>query len=356
MAASARAPRPADARIPCPLCGGLIHPIAGRCKHCKGDLGALRAARPPAAAALPPLVPTSAPAPATTPALAASGHGPAHGQDPSPNHGHAAPANGHAAPANGHAVPTIGAIVSATAPSVPLELRHEDSQPILPPRPTGRMTAAPSGSAWRHWPVAVIALAILAIVVAVILMVWPPGDADPGTKGAGPTPAPERMDTRPDLGGPPPPGGGGGGGGGLGGGDPWSGGVVPGVPDLDPPVPPPPPQPPADPDPDVDLQDPFGNGVDPFANLGRPSNTTFMFTMVEHLCRRIDTCGIGTAATRALCGSGWLRGGAPPSCPAARRCLRHIDAMSCSMSIDDQGALLTAIMQATDCIEAMTCP
>src|SRR5665647_1711166 len=55
MAVAARNPGPSDARIPCPLCGGLIHPIAGRCKHCKADIAALGAKRPAAMAALPPL-------------------------------------------------------------------------------------------------------------------------------------------------------------------------------------------------------------------------------------------------------------------------------------------------------------
>jgi hypothetical protein len=31
-------------RVPCPLCGGPVHPIAGRCRHCRGDL--TRVARP----------------------------------------------------------------------------------------------------------------------------------------------------------------------------------------------------------------------------------------------------------------------------------------------------------------------
>jgi len=44
-----------DGRVPCPLCGGLIHPVAGRCKHCKEDLSQFRAGRPQAAAVLPAL-------------------------------------------------------------------------------------------------------------------------------------------------------------------------------------------------------------------------------------------------------------------------------------------------------------
>src|SRR5215510_7929017 len=98
MAVAAR-PGPADARVPCPLCGGLIHPIAGRCKHCKGDLSALRSTRPAAAATLPalnqpPATRAAAPAPAPAPAAPANGHTNGHAQ------AHHAPyANGHAEPA-----------------------------------------------------------------------------------------------------------------------------------------------------------------------------------------------------------------------------------------------------------------
>ena len=31
-----------EARVPCPVCRGPIHPVAGRCKHCRADLHALR--------------------------------------------------------------------------------------------------------------------------------------------------------------------------------------------------------------------------------------------------------------------------------------------------------------------------
>ncbi len=45
MAAVARSPEPPDpvqARVPCPFCGGPLHPVAGRCKHCKQDVGTHR--------------------------------------------------------------------------------------------------------------------------------------------------------------------------------------------------------------------------------------------------------------------------------------------------------------------------
>lgn len=44
-----------EARIPCPICRGPIHPVAGRCKHCKTDLVAVREGKPQAQTALPSL-------------------------------------------------------------------------------------------------------------------------------------------------------------------------------------------------------------------------------------------------------------------------------------------------------------
>jgi len=148
MAAAARPPGASDARVPCPLCGGLIHPVAGRCKHCKQDLSALRGTRPQASAPLPALDTKSTPIPIAPPA--------------------------------------------------------PDAPPILPPRPTGRsVTAQPAPrSAWRSWPVIVIVFATAAIGAAVVIMVWP-ASSDAGKKHAlQPPPAPERMETQPL---PPPP-------------------------------------------------------------------------------------------------------------------------------------------------------
>src|SRR5262245_22573179 len=141
MAAAARSgpsdasgPREArDARIPCPLCGGLIHPIAGRCKHCKADLSAYRAARPAASAPLPALQP-----------------GPTAG-------------NGAAGPvAHAVAIPPAAQTVS--------------------PRPGRAATAPRAGSAWRSWPVVVIVIATMAIVAAVVLMIWPAARRETGKR------------------------------------------------------------------------------------------------------------------------------------------------------------------------------
>src|SRR5690349_20027513 len=94
----------ADVRVPCPLCGGLIDPVAGRCQHCEQDLSAHPGARPQAASPLPAL--------------------------------------------------------AKGAPFV-VAMPAQDSQPILPPRPTGRqVTARPEPrKLWRSWPVYVIILA-----------------------------------------------------------------------------------------------------------------------------------------------------------------------------------------------------
>src|SRR5215469_12029847 len=117
-----------EARVACPLCGGLIHPVAGRCKHCKEDLSAMRAGRPAAQAPLPPL-----------------------------NH-----QNNH------HHVPVDPVVAATYIAPLPIAMPREGSQPILPPRPTGRSVAvAHPGWPLRSWPVVVIGLAAVAIIAAV---------------------------------------------------------------------------------------------------------------------------------------------------------------------------------------------
>lgn len=247
-------PAPSDARVPCPLCGGLIHPLAGKCKHCKADLSSYRAARPAAAIPLPALRDLP-----------------------------------HAA----HAV---------TAMPIPM-LREPAPSAVLPPRPTMRGTApVERSSSWRSWPVLVIVVATLAIIIAAVLMVWPPGKADPGTRAVQPPPAPERMDTQnPGMGAPsgkssdPHS-------------DPW--GARPQVPAPQPQPQPQPVQPPAtdpqeDPpdwqaDPDSHAQqpapapDPDDLLADPNARRNRLSvngRGMVMLAMAEHLCRKMVQCG-----------------------------------------------------------------
>src|SRR5690348_16849967 len=106
---------PGSGRVPCPLCGGLIHPVAGRFKHCKQDLVAHRGARPAAAAPLPAILGApGAPATSREPARA-----------------------------------------------------REAAGMVLPVGPTGTAVAPPR-AAWRSWPVLAIAVATVAIIVAIV--------------------------------------------------------------------------------------------------------------------------------------------------------------------------------------------
>lgn len=341
MAAAAR-PGPADARVPCPLCGGLIHPIAGRCKHCKGDLRALRSTRPAAAATLPALNHGAAPAarpPVAAPALAINGHANGHAE------AHHAPYP--AGPAEAPRPPSLVQAVAAAAP-IPLAFQGttDAAVPILPPRPTGRFAAAAPRASWKSWPVIVIVLAVIAILVAVILMVFPPGGPkDAGTK-ASPPPAPDRMDTNPTPSTPrqPPstsP-------------DPWS--------RATPPPPPAAPTPPAAPSvvPDVDIDDPDLNDPtatrDPFSRRGFPARTQMLYSIIKHACARVAACGASTAQTKQLCDRfAAFPTVAAPSCAAATRCLRSIDEMSCDVSIDDPMKLLGLKDKFTDCTDALSC-
>jgi hypothetical protein len=99
MAVPARPASPADARVACPTCGGLIHPVAGRCKHCKTDLSAAHATR---------LARHAAPQVAALPALGGAAAAAA------------APAPGPAAPSSPWAPPQAGAApADATRPLAP---------------------------------------------------------------------------------------------------------------------------------------------------------------------------------------------------------------------------------------------
>lgn len=325
MAAAAKAPGPADARIPCPLCGGQIHPIAGRCKHCKGDISATRSSRPQAAAALPALQASAPPQPIY---YASGGNGHANGQA-KPSH----PANAHMA--------------------VPIALRtpvEDQSQPILPQRPTARMeasgTAAPA--TWKSWPVIVIGIAVIAIIFAVILIMWPAAAATKAdAKTLAPPPAPERMDTNPL------PSSGNGPSGSI---DPWSNknGAAPD------PAPSQPPGKPSVPDIDdiqpPDLADPFrGGGGGIGGNINSQAAIALMSAIVKHSCDRLATCPNGSDPTvKMACDASRLAlpNTPPPTCSAAQRCLSKIDALPCD-DLDPQ-MTLGMVSSFQDCIEAMT--
>ena len=325
--ATARPPGPNEARVLCPVCGGLIHPIAGRCKHCKTDLSAFRAQRPQAAAQLPALAQRPEPA-LPIPQQHASIPQQVNGG----GNGHSAPtlAAGPAAPSpwappSAHEAyqaqnPAAGSNPPAITPS---QLAQEASQPILPPRPSGMswthmQRQAPPRSAWRSWPMVVIIVAMIAIVTAVVIMVWPTSSrADIDKKGnLDPPPAPERMDNKPTTTPKAPAD------------DPWgpSGAIDPTKP--------------------ADPLAPAAAGVD--------SSEAMAEAGFKHLCDRLAQCS-NVGAMQALCAT--APNTPPPNCAAARRCLEHIDTLSCTMSTDDDpiAVVQSLITKVPDCADALKC-
>lgn len=308
MAAAARPPGIGDARVPCPLCGGLIHPVAGRCKHCKEDLTSFRAGRPQAATPLPSLV---APQPAR----------------------------------NG----SYGHVVAAEVPiAVPV---REASQPILPPRPTGRSLAAqrPRGSLADKWPLIVIGLAVIALVGAVVIMVLPEDKArSSGKRNLMPTPAPDRMDTNPV---PPQK---------QSQNDPWADPDFVPDPGRDPRMAPDPgqPDPPPPDDDDDDLLGGLGGGggtggLGFGGSLGGMSGT-FMLTMIHQACQKAQSCpNVDQSMLGPLCSqfSALPRPPVPRSCAPALRCLSAIDKLDCDAGLDNP---LGAIALIQDCTKAAT--
>jgi len=296
--AAARPPGVADARVPCPLCGGLIHPVAGRCKHCKEDLSTYRSGRAAAAAALPAL------------------------------NARPAATNG----SNGHVV--------ATASAVPVVVARQESQPILPPRTTARsVPVARPHSVWRSWPMMVIVLAVAAIVAATVIMVMPAGAKHKDGKMSAP-PAPERMETNPmpdkssQL-------------------DPWDNG-----PANPAPAPPAAPKPP-DPD-DTDIWGgtggtPGGGGLggNPFGGGG--NGTAFMVTILERACKKLKSCpDADQSSLTVICDQvAMMPKSKQPSCAAAQKCLDAIDKMSCTSAANASPMSMFTLIDA--CGEAANC-
>jgi len=273
----------------------------------------------------------------------------------------APPTNGHV---NGHAAYQPRPAANA---AVPAAIAGDGSQPVLPPRPTGRLPAAPVRTSWiRSWPLVVIVLAVLAILTAVVLMVWPPSSATDGDMhGTVPPPAPERMDTNP---------------------------LVPDQPHtVTPSTPPSPPATPARPDPwadpdqssrttppqidipddpDDDLDDPGGvvGGVVGGGGGGGSTGGTrvplagryaVMMEISLHMCDRAKQCGQQNGALESYCDvirrSMQSYDLQAPVCAARTRCLRHIDELSCSGTIDfSLQGLQDVKNQVQDCVDATT--
>lgn len=326
------------------MCGGLVHPIAGRCKHCKADLASARTVRAPAVAVLPPLA---------NPAVGAVG------AKELPQIAAPAPL---AVPPNAETL--VGATpvqLASTAPAIVVEPAPAraaynpipDGVAILPPRPTGRMRARGGDErGWlaRNWPVLVIILASIAILGAVILMVLPKSDpVDVGTKNHGAGPAPERMETNPL----PPQSS-----------DPWQNGQPPSANPPPQQVPNPPPDDPDDQPDDQTMIDPNDPLKDPFTNgglgLGRGNAAlNIMGNVAQRLCEKARTCADPTVATMCSSLSLFPTGPLPPRCPQAQKCMEMIDKVDvCDSNSSFSGSLgnsafIQLMQQTSECVDAL---
>lgn len=272
------------------------------------------------------------------PALQASGQAPLYGN------GHA---NGHAAYAAAAKAPQHPANAHLAVKIAMRTEQNDESQPILPPRPTGRMEASPRPTTWKSWPVVVIGIAVAAIILAVILMVWPSSSTTKAdAKTLAPPPAPERMDTNPSPS--------------TGNGpsgsvdpttpDPWKSnpGAAPdpapsqpspnGVPDIDQIDPP-------------NLSDPFRGG----GGGGMQAAIDLTNAIRKHGCDRLASCSQSDDTIKAVCDIANLAlpSPKPPTCQAAQRCLAKIDTMSCD-DIDVDSVSLGMFQSVQDCLEAVT--
>ena len=78
------------------------------------------------------------------------------------------------------------------------------------------------------------------------------------------------------------------------------------------------------------------------------------FAIAEHMCRKLDQCGTDDPIGRRACDKLSPRAvPLPTGCPAADRCLLHIDTLSCG-SMDVGLSQLTRLLnQVRDCTDAI---
>lgn len=310
-----------EARIPCPVCAHPIHPIAGRCKHCKSDLVKLREARGVRAPRINPAslgaVSVATPSPfAPAPVLAAS-------------------------------TPTVVA-----APS----LASVDATPMPMPVPAalllgdGELIAATPPRRSR-WPLIVAIVAGIAIVVCLALLLGGDKSARAGSQKrpvGGDMLAPDRMDTLPA---PPVP--------------------TPMRPDRSGPLGT---APTPDPTPDPDLQNPFDPPPDPSVPTPSlppgavPTAESFVDAVIHHACDRLRACGADqtidmmcSAADSLGVGDLFKQQARSGRCTydeaAAATCLAAIDGFQCGgtsgLDLDQLGDIFQSI---ASCPRALSCP
>lgn len=279
----------------CPACGGAIHPIAGRCKHCKADLVTARGG---ATAAMGSVIQLGA--------LTATPSGPAPGLPSGPS---------------AAAGPGLPAIATAAAPPV-----------IVTAAPSARR---PSSTWRRRWPLLVAAIAGVAILASLAILLFS-GDEKKAHRRRALGPAPERMQTDqlPT--------------------DPWHGSGAPPNPDQLQPVPGTPPPdiaPGGTADPDVPQLTPPPVAPPPTTGGSAGAIGTvdeFVSEAVDAACRRLATCwgGPSAAATceeiKQLTSQGLA---ASAGCPqfdsaAAGQCVRQLGLIPCP----DEGVPLPELL------------
>ena len=296
------APALAENRTACPACGQLIHPIAGRCKHCKVDLTHHRA-------------------------------GPA-GNAPRPR---LVALGGEAATASAPAATTSAAAPAAIAPA-PALTYVDDARPAR----------EPAGGGWsRRWPILVAVIAVAAIVVSLAFLVFDLGGGGnkkkkgPLSGSLGPAPEATPADPAPHT------------------------VPTPRMPDGRTPTPAPVPRadprpaPPAPADPD--LADPFGARPSP-----PPPPVTgavrdfdqFLQAAIDTGCQRLTSCGgdplIASQCTMARTSLGQLQGMLADQCTAfdptaAQRCLASIAAFPCPTDQPDPAQMVATLMALQGC-------
>jgi hypothetical protein len=335
MATASRSSRanPTDARINCPVCGQHIHPVAGKCKHCKTDLVKLReqqgvrapridAAVLQSAAAFVPQQPTFGAAP---PAMAAP-----------------PPIATPAAPDQATTLQDLPAVQLPAAATLIQPMSHNGHEVAAYPVESSR-------SAWaRRWPILVLAIAGVAILVCAYLLLFANDGSAEAKKASGKAPiGPDRMDTMPKPQGPTP--------------TPSQPSPTPAVPhDTDPPPDDPAPpdfDPGAPPDPT-----PFGSGGPV------PPPEQFYGTLIDQACAKMKACGLDLSAGTGIDICGQMRDSAADMqadairagrCTydenAARQCLDAVTALRCDANGTMDESIVDLFIGAPSCTMALQC-
>jgi len=339
-ARSGRAGTASDGRISCPVCKQQIHPVAGRCKHCKTDLVKLREQHGVRAARVAPVVLGMAP-PAPAPFAPAA----------------PAPATARLSGQMAAAVPTIVSPTSQTLLdpppyALPQAAQAPDALPPIAPYLYDETMVADAPVARRaRWPIFVAIGAGIAIVICILLLVLddkPARSSRSNANGIGR--GTDSMDT--DVAPPPnnlaaP-------------GDPWGAdpGADPGArPDDPPPTA-------VDPVPDPDPYQPPAPTPPPSTFNGAiPKAEDFYGTMLGAFCKKLQTCAGGNSTLDSLCDGGasllsgvysdQIKNG---QCTydenAAGRCLAAVDAFDCKGMDPSKFDTMLGI---GDCASALSC-